>query len=47
MESTVPQWTFKLISTLTTAETWDLKGCTLKVNVENVLAAAAILFEGF
>jgi hypothetical protein len=30
-----------------TAETWELKGQTQKVNMENLLVAVAILFEGF
>ena len=46
MESIVPQWALILISIVITAETWELKGHAQKVNMEKLLVAAAILFEG-
>jgi hypothetical protein len=36
-----------LIGTVVAAETWELKGLAQKVNMEDLLVAVAILFEGF
>lgn len=41
-ENTVPQWTFKFNSTQDAAETWHLKGHTLKVNIIDVCMHACI-----
>jgi hypothetical protein len=32
---------------MVTAETWELKGHAQKADMENLLVAVAILFEGF
>jgi hypothetical protein len=46
-ENTVPQWAFKFNNTPDAAETWHLKGHTLKVNNIDVCMYACMHSHGY